>query len=174
MRILLVPPVVWLLLKEDFAMALWLFFIAGVSDGLDGFLAKQFCWTSRLGEFLDPLADKLLLVFSMLALGKLGLLPAWLIAIVLLRDVTIVAGALFYHFKVSRFDAEPSVISKLNTFSQILLVLLVIANQLIPIDFSNPILALIFLVTLTIFLSGVDYVITWGKRARNFNSSGGK
>ena len=86
-RFLLVPPLVWLLLNDRFGAALVVFGVAGFSDGLDGFLAKRFHWTSRIGALLDPLADKLLLIASFVTLGWLGWIPVWLVVLVCLRDV---------------------------------------------------------------------------------------
>ena len=93
MRIVLVVPVSWSLLRQEFGLALALFFVAGVSDGLDGFLAKHYGWSSRLGALLDPLADKALLVACYASLAWIGLLPVWLLVLVVARDVVIVAGA---------------------------------------------------------------------------------
>lgn len=117
-RILLVVPVVWLLLQQHYAMALVLFAIAGLSDALDGFLAKVNGWESRLGSILDPLADKLLLVCSFLALVWLGLIPSWLFVVVIARDLIIVIGGVAFHLMFGRFEMEPSIISKMNTFFQ--------------------------------------------------------
>jgi len=75
LRILMVPPVAWLIVEQHYALALGLFVVAGVSDGVDGFLAKHYGWTSRLGSILDPLADKLLLSVSFVTLAWLGHLP---------------------------------------------------------------------------------------------------
>ena len=94
LRIVLVVPIIVLMLEQQFAAALLLFFVAGLSDGLDGYLAKRNNWGSRLGSILDPLADKLLLISSYVALGWLGLIPVWLVAVVLIRDIVIVSGAL--------------------------------------------------------------------------------
>ena len=77
-RILLVGPVVWLLWHGDFVATLWLFFIAGFSDGLDGYLARRFGWRSRLGGILDPLADKFLMVSMFITLTLVGMIPLWL------------------------------------------------------------------------------------------------
>ena len=88
-RILLVVPVAWALLQQQYVIALVLFFVAGVSDGLDGFLAKQFNWTSRLGAILDPLADKALLVTCYAALAWVGLLPVWLLVLVVDDSITV-------------------------------------------------------------------------------------
>ena len=164
-RFLLVPPVVVLLLQQRFTAALIVFGIAGFSDGLDGFLAKHFNWRSRLGGIIDPLADKLLLVSCFVTLGWLGLIPAWLVLLVILRDLVIVAGATFYHMRIEQFEAEPSVASKLNTAAQILLVLAVLYSfgiQAVPALLME---VLLYSVLATTLWSGFDYVWTWGQRA---------
>jgi cardiolipin synthase len=165
LRVLLTVPVVWALLVQEYGLALVLFAVAGISDGVDGFLAKHFQWESRLGGVLDPLADKTLLVFSYLALGWLGLIPLWLVLAVILRDVIIVAGAVAYHLRIAELEAEPRLMSKVNTFMQILLVLLVVLSQGL---FPLPLLLLqtvIVLVLLTTLLSGIDYIWVWSRRA---------
>ena len=168
-RLLLVPPVAYLILQRDYTTALVLFAIAGASDGLDGFLAKRYRWTSRLGGLLDPLADKLLMVSTYLCLGWQGLIPPWLVAAVLLRDVVIVSGALAYHFRVEKVQAEPSVISKLNTVVQILLVLAVMFAHTPwtpPPSFAPALAFLVYAVLATTVLSGAHYVWTWAHRAQ--------
>lgn len=167
LRILLVAPVAWALLRHEFALALVLFFIAGVSDGLDGFLAKQYGWTSRLGALLDPLADKALLVACYASLTWIGLLPVWLLTLVVARDVVIVVGAVVYNFRIQRLEAEPTLISKLNTLLQILLVLLVIVRQIVPVIEAHWVSVLIYAVTVSVVWSGLDYVVTWSRRARD-------
>ena len=165
LRFLLVPPVVILLLQERFTAALIVFGVAGLSDGLDGFLARRFDWRSRLGGIMDPLADKLLVVSSFITLGWLGLIPAWLVLLVILRDLVIIAGATFYHMRIEQFDAEPSVASKLNTAAQILLVLAVLYSsgiQTLPVMLMD---VLLYGVLVTTLWSGFDYVWTWGRRA---------
>jgi len=164
-RFLLVPPVVILLLQERFLAALLVFGVAGFSDGLDGFLAKRYDWSSRLGALMDPLADKLLLVSSFLTLGWLGWIPLWLVAIVILRDLVIVAGATFYHMRIGHFEAEPTLISKLNTGAQILLVLAVMFSLGVRAVPTGWIDLLCYGVLATTLLSGLDYVLTWGRRA---------
>lgn len=164
-RILLTIPVIWALLEQQFQLALILFFIAGVSDGLDGFLAKHFHWQSRLGGLLDPLADKALLVSSFLCLGGLGILPSWLVALVIFRDVLIVSGALVYSIQVEQLNAEPSLISKLNTLLQIVLVLIFVVNLGLY-ELPGMLLdGMIIAVTLTTVLSGIAYVVEWSGRA---------
>ena len=165
LRILLVPPVAWLMVRGHFGEALMLFVVAGVSDGLDGFLAKHFGWTSRLGSILDPLADKLLLTVSFVTLAWLGYLPLWLAALILLRDLIIVIGGVLYHNLVGRFSLQPTIVSKVNTALQIVVVTLVLLNLswlAIPTLVTD---SAIYLLVLTVLASGVDYVWTWGRRA---------
>lgn len=164
-RILLVLPVVWLLLQQQYTMALVLFAIAGVSDALDGFLAKHNGWESRLGTILDPLADKLLLVCSFLTLAWLGLIPFWLFVVVIARDLIIVIGGIAFHLFFGRFDMEPSILSKMNTFFQIVFVLAVVFFH--SEVWHAPWIAqtLGYLVFATTLVSGADYVWVWGRRA---------
>ena len=164
-RFLLVPPVVMLMLKDEFMPALVLFAVAGFSDALDGFLARRYHWTSRIGGLMDPLADKLLMVSSYLTLGWLGLLPVWLVGLVILRDLVIVTGAIIYNARIEHIEAEPSIVSKLNTLAQILLVLSVLFNQAFMELPAWWIDLLVYSVLVTIIWSGVGYVWTWGRRA---------
>ena len=164
-RFLLVPPLVILLLQDRFAAALVVFGVAGFSDALDGFLAKRFDWRSRLGSLMDPLADKLLLVSCFVTLGWLGWIPVWLVALVILRDLVIVAGAIFYNMRIEQLEAEPTMVSKLNTAAQIFLVLTVIFSlgvRTIPAFWID---ILLYSVLATTLWSGIDYVWIWGRRA---------
>ncbi len=162
---MLVPPVVSLLLSDRFAAALVVFGVAGVSDGIDGYLAKRFHWTTHIGALLDPLADKLLLVCSFVTLGYLGWIPYWLVGLVILRDLVIVAGAVSYHYFIEQLVAEPSHASKLNTFAQILLVLTVMFTHGIHALPAVWIDILLYTVMVTTVWSGVGYVWTWSRRA---------
>jgi cardiolipin synthase len=165
LRLLLVIPLEWLLIGGHFVAALWLFALMGASDALDGFLAKQYHWRSTLGEYLDPLADKAMLISTYLTLAWLSVLPGWLVAVVILRDLIIVAGAIAYHFVTHKLEMRPTLLSKLNTCMQILLVLLAICGQFLAIP--NVILvAMIIIVLLTTLASGLDYVFEWSRRTR--------
>ena len=164
-RMLLVLPVVWALLNQQHIMALLLFAVAGLSDALDGFLAKQFRWESRLGSILDPLADKLLLMSSYLALAWIEFIPFWLVAVVIGRDLLIVLGGVAFHYLLGRFEMEPSRMSKVNTFVQIIFVLAVVFYHG---DFAfTPwiIEVLAYIVSATTLISGADYVWVWGHKA---------
>lgn len=164
-RIILVLPIVWLLLNGDYKVAMLLFFVAGVSDALDGFLAKHYGWQSWLGGILDPLADKFLLMSAYLCLGWLGELPWWFVGLVVLRDVVIVGGALVYNYRVAQLDAEPTLISKLNTLLQIVLVLAVVYDLGFSTLHAQLISVLLWSVVCTTILSGMGYVMDWGRRA---------
>jgi len=165
-RIILVFPVIWSLLNHYYKSALLLFLVAGISDALDGFLARQFKWQSYLGGIIDPLADKFLLVSAYICLGWLEALPWWLVGLIVLRDVVIVVGALAYHYRIRQLDADPSLISKLNTGVQIFLVLLVVYNLGFSTAYAWMNNWLIWIVATTTVLSGLDYVVSWSNKAR--------
>ena len=166
MRILLVPPILLLILDGSFGWALFLFWIAGTSDGIDGYLANRFDWGSRLGALLDPIADKLLVSGMFITLAWIGLVPVWLAVIVILRDVVIVAGATIYNFLIRPVQGEPTRISKLNTALQLLYLLFVLARAGFewPDEIALTVLGASILVTVVI--SGVDYVWSWSRRAK--------
>lgn len=174
LRIFLVGPTVYLLVQEQYAFALAVFFIAGISDVADGFLARYFGWQSRLGAILDPIGDKLLMVSCFLTLGWLGQVPVLLVILVIARDLIIVIGAISYHVLIEEVSIEPVRISKLNTAMQILLVIVMIfANTQLPLSnlLQQPILdALIYIVYATTIASGAVYVWMWGQRARRTNN----
>lgn len=129
-RIILIAPILWCLYQGYFNWAVYLFVIAGITDALDGYLAKRFNCESRLGTILDPVADKLLLVFTMLMLAYLGLLPWWLFALVMIRDVWILWLSIKYMLQLgSSFKIIPPMSSKINTVMQIVLVTLVLIDQ---------------------------------------------
>lgn len=158
-------PIALLLLREQYGAALLIFMAAGLSDALDGYLAKRFNWHSRLGSILDPLADKVLLVTNYIVLGLMGGLPLWLVVAVIGRDVIVVSGALAYHMLIGRYEMAPSIASKINTALQLVLVVVVVASLGIvnvPVWLVN---ALIYGVLATTVWSGVDYVWTWSAQA---------
>jgi cardiolipin synthase len=165
LRMLLVLPIIWLLNNGFFMESLYLFAFAGMSDGLDGFLAKRMGWESRLGSILDPLADKLLLISTMLMLMWLGLTPIWLVVAVIVRDLLIVVGATLYHYRISQYDLTPSIVSKINTFIQIVYILGVVMNQAFGWSAGveqDVMLLSAYVVLTTTLLSGADYIWTWG------------
>ena len=164
-RILLVLPIVMFLIQGQWQWALALIFVAGFSDALDGFLAKQFNWRTRLGGLLDPLADKLLLVSVFVTLAALGYAPVWLTAVVIGRDLVIVSGAVAFNLLIGPVRPEPSRISKLNTAFQLLYILFVISHQGFgwPREISITVIGAGVLFTSVV--SGIDYVLRWSQRA---------
>lgn len=163
LRILLVYPVIHLMLAHRYAEALAVFVIAGVSDAIDGFLAKHYGWQSRLGSYLDPLADKLLLVCCFVAGARLGLLPVWMAWAVILRDAVIVAGATAYYLLLRPFIGQPNLTSKLNTLLQLIFIVAVLFDQGVS-GLPNFVLDVLLFITLaTTAASGLIYVYVWGR-----------
>lgn len=163
LRILLVGPTVVMILERRLDWALGLFFAAGASDAIDGFLAKHFGWITRLGSLLDPVADKLLMVSCYSACAWIGLLPWWLAGLVAARDLVIFVGAVAYYLLLHPFEGQPTWISKLNTLGQILLLLAVFwhhgVRPLAPLWLDG----LIYLVIATTIVSGIQYMVLWGR-----------
>ena len=166
LRIALVAPILLLILDGNFGWALALFVLAGFSDGLDGYLAVRFDWSTRLGGLLDPTADKLLITGMFITLAYTQNIPVWLAAVVILRDVVIVAGATAYNFIVKPVPGEPTRISKLNTALQMLFVLFVLSRAGFNWPDKITITVLGASILVTVVISGVDYVLSWSRRAR--------
>ena len=163
-RILLVVPIAWELGHLHMIATLWLFAVAAMSDVVDGFLAKRFGWQTELGGMLDPVADKLMLATTFVVLAYLELLPVWLTAVVIARDVIIVTGAVSYRVLLGPVAARPSLVSKLNSLCQVLLILWVLGAR----EFSwSPLGVVVMgaLVLVTTVVSGMDYVLVYGRRA---------
>ena len=165
-RIALVIPIIRLLWQEQFLLSLLLILIAGLSDILDGYLAKKNNWRSYLGAVLDPAADKILLVSLFLTLQSMDLIPLWLTLTVILRDLMIVFGLGLYRYFVGVPQPKPTRISKFNTLLQLAFIILVILAQ--GIQFPFEILSMVCgsLVFVTSILSGLDYWIIWSIKAK--------
>jgi cardiolipin synthase (CMP-forming) len=144
--------------------ALALFFAAAVSDGLDGYLAKRFNWTSELGKVLDPLADKLLLITVFVESAWLGLVPWWLTAAVVARDVLIGLGALVYRLWFGPLRGHPTILSKINTALQLLYVMLVVLNTAYGVPMRERLDAAAVLALASTVLSGLHYVVSFTRR----------
>jgi cardiolipin synthase len=118
-RILLVPVTIWLIIAGQFGFAFLVFIMAGVGDGVDGYIARRYAMKTQLGAYLDPLADKLLLVSIYIALGLLHHMPAWLVILVASRDVLIVGAVILSWIMDKPIKVQPLMISKVNTAAQI-------------------------------------------------------
>jgi cardiolipin synthase len=165
LRMLLVVPIAWLLNAGEYQLTLLVFAFAGFTDGLDGFLAKRCGWMSELGKILDPLADKILLVSVFIILAALDIVPVWLAATAVLRDVTITAGAIAYNALYGYPHGKPTVISKVNTLCQIVYLLLAVAAKAGEWTPDTALLILGALVFVTTVVSGIDYVVTYTRKA---------
>ena len=165
-RIILTVPIVIALLKGQYLLSILLFLLAGVTDALDGWIAKQFSFQSRLGSILDPVADKILLTCTFVSLYWVGILPLWLLLLICVRDVIIVAGALGYFLgEISGANdlLKPTLISKFNTVLQIVLVLFLLFIQFY-IEFAEWLEIIFIIVATSTALSGADYMWLWIKK----------
>lgn len=164
-RMLAVPPLVLLLIAGEYRWALALAVAAGLSDLIDGWLARRFGWQSRFGGLADPAADKLLMVASYMTLAWLGFLPWWLFVLVIARDLIIVTGGWIYHMYFERLEAEPTQLSRFNTFCQVFLmwfVLIRLAGFPLPPEAQ---IGLEWLVAFMAIVTLIQYVWLWGLRA---------
>lgn len=165
LRIALVVPILLLIIDGRFDWALVLLVVAGLSDGIDGYIAKRFEWHSRLGSLLDPAADKILVAATFVSLVYSGLAPLWLAAVVILRDVVIVAGVILYNIFVGPMDGEPTRISKLNTALELLFIVCALARAAFDLPPEAVVTTVGAAVLVTVVVSGIDYVWSWTRRA---------
>jgi len=164
-RCLLVIPVIIALVNERYALAFYIFLFAGVSDAVDGFLARVYGWTSRFGAMLDPLADKILLTSSYIVLGLQGHFSIWLVILVVARDIWIIFGGLLYRYVMGYLEFTPTLISKVNTFFQILLVSLMLIHLGFAAISDNILKAVVLAVLITTVASMAHYTLAWSWRA---------
>ncbi|MDJ0947831.1 MAG: CDP-alcohol phosphatidyltransferase family protein [Alphaproteobacteria bacterium] len=163
-RLLSVPVTIWLMLEGRHLTAFLVFLLAGVSDAVDGVLARRMNARSVLGAYLDPLADKALLVSVYVVLGYQGLLPSWLVILVVSRDVMIIGGSLLLLILTDSFEVDPLIISKINTVMQIVLASVVLCTVGLPLQDYGAIDLLLYVVAVTTLASGAAYLVTWWRR----------
>jgi cardiolipin synthase len=160
-RILLVPLTIWLILSDAHAIAFGVFVLAGLTDAVDGFLARRFQLQTELGAMLDPIADKALLVSIFVALGALGHLPAWLVILVVTRDILIVGAVVISWVMNQPIPVKPLRVSKVNTTGQIILAGATLASLGFAID-MRPLLDIGGVATAVLTaLSGAFYMRDW-------------
>lgn len=165
-RLILIAPFVALAMHGNYPYALYVFWLAGLSDGLDGWLARHFNWQSEFGGFIDPLADKLLIMTSFLILGSLGQIPWWLVLLVFARDICILISVIaWYVFISTNIHFQASLLSKINTLFQLMLVTLCLFQLAYGYSYDTINLILILLTTITTTLTYFAYAWTWGKKA---------
>jgi cardiolipin synthase len=169
-RIILVPVVVWAIISGEMLPAFALFVIAGISDAVDGFIAKRFHMASELGAYLDPLADKALLVSIYVALGIARALPISLVILVVSRDIMIISGFVLALLVDKPMQVRPHPVSKLNTVMQILLATLVLAEKGLGFSAASLEAAGIILVAALTLLSIGFYLAEWLRHMNSFGS----
>jgi len=170
LRLLMAVPIAVLVITHESTWALFLFIAAGVSDGLDGWLAKRFNWQSQLGGWLDPLADKALVLAVCIALTVHGDMPYWLLGLILLRDIVIVAGAITFHFKFAPLHAAPTLLGKLTMVALITMVVALLWRNANGSIIPELVTGLIYLVATLLIASGIDYVRLWSAKVRFLQS----
>lgn len=160
-RFIMVPLIILAMIDGDMLAAFLLFILAGLSDGIDGFIARQFNQKSELGAWLDPAADKLMLVSVFLMLGWIGALPSWLVILAVSRDGMIVGAVVLSSLMENPVEMRPLLVSKANTMMQILLVIVVLAG-LAGLIRTGPVVDwLIFVVAGLTIASAAAYLVTW-------------
>lgn len=172
-RVILVPIVFWLLLTGETQLAFLLFVIAGISDGVDGFLAKRYGWTTELGAYLDPLADKLLIVSIFVALGFKAALPSWLVIAVVSRDILIVTGVVLSWLLDRPMRIKPAVVSKVNTLSQIVLAGTVLADDGFGLGLETTRITLVWITGILTIASLATYLRTWLRHMSGYELTDG-
>jgi cardiolipin synthase len=167
-RIVAVPLLVWLIIDQEMLAAFIVFMLAGISDAADGFLAKRYGWNTELGAYLDPIADKALLVTIYVTLGLAGHLPVWLVIAVVSRDILIV-GAVLLAWMMSRpIIVKPLLISKANTFSQIVLAGLVLAELGLGLGLGSLVWVLVWVTGSLTIASAAAYFWAWLKHMASY------
>ena len=171
-RILIVPVIILLINSGQMSYAFILFIAAGLSDGIDGFIAKHFNQATQLGAYLDPVADKILLVSIYVALGQLGHLPEWLVVLVVSRDLLIIGAFLLAWIMGLDIKVAPLMVSKANTTVQIILAGLILANLGFDLNLSVITDISLYAVAVLTVLSGVAYLIEWMRDMARFEDGG--
>ncbi len=165
-RLLLIAPFLIYLHDEQYTAALYIFIFAGITDGLDGWLARLFNWQTRFGSFIDPVADKLLIASSFISLALIGQLPWWLVSLVFFRDLTISLGVMAWQrFIPKRLDFKPTWLSKINTCLQLALIIFCLIELAFGKNTPNLTYLLIALTAITTSATYIDYVWTGAKKA---------
>jgi cardiolipin synthase len=165
-RVLSVPVVFWLLVTGRYQIAFVLFVIAGISDAVDGYIAKRFKWQTDLGAYLDPLADKLLVVSIFIAMGWLGALPSWLVIAVVSRDLLIIMAVILSWLIGKPVRIKPLVVSKANTFAQLLLASTVLADVGFHLGLGWLREILVIATGILTFASLAAYMVAWHRHMR--------
>ena len=173
-RLLSVPVVVYLIIQAAHLAAFIMFVISGISDALDGYLAKHKNQTTQLGAILDPMADKALLVGVYITLGLQGNLPDWLVVLVVFRDLLIIGGILILFLVRLEVKMQPLPVSKINTATQLALAAIVLATLGLHVEIEGVVQSGIYLVAVTTVISGASYMVSWTRQMAGIEEDGSK
>jgi cardiolipin synthase (CMP-forming) len=165
-RLILAPLVVWRIVELDLRGAFWLFAAAALTDLLDGFLARMLDQRSVLGAWLDPIADKVMLLSTLISLSWVGFLPLWLAVVVAARDGVVLAGAGAYRWLTGHLEVAPTFSGKLAVFVEFTLVSLVLADAALGLGLANLVRPLVGVAALLAVVSGLHYVVAWTGKGR--------
>ncbi|MBY0531279.1 MAG: CDP-alcohol phosphatidyltransferase family protein [Xanthobacteraceae bacterium] len=162
-RIILVPVVIWAITSGNMLLAFWVFVAAGISDAVDGFIAKRFNAQTEFGAYLDPIADKALLMSIYVTLSIEGLLPRWIVIAVVSRDIMIMGAVVLSWIMNKPVEIHPLIVSKLNTAAQIALAALVLASSGFKFDPGQLMSVLLVLAGGLTIVSAAAYLVEWMK-----------
>lgn len=160
-RLLSVPAVLYCLLHGDMLLAFYIFLFAGLSDAVDGAIARRFHLQTELGAWMDPIADKLLMVSVFIMLAWLDLVPDWIVFLAVTRDALIVGAFLVSTLIGNPIKVAPLMISKINTAAQIVLIVTVLSDQAFGLGLAQPVTVLLYLAALLTIASGASYLVLW-------------
>ena len=160
-RLLLVPLVIWFISDGSFGAAFVVFVVAGISDGVDGFLARQYDLRSRLGTYLDPIADKVLLVSVYLSLTFIDEMAGWLTVMVVSRDLFIIGGVMLSWILDRPIEVKPLIISKINTAGQIILAAVALGSLAFNAGLDSVRDVLVWIVGVLTVASAGAYLVDW-------------
>jgi len=164
-RIILTPFIVFAILEKQPVMALLLMGLAGLTDMLDGAIARYFNQRSTVGAFMDPLADKLMLISTIVTLYMIGRIPLFLFLAVVFRDIIIMVGAIAYEMVTHKLEMQPTMTSKITTVLQINLVLTVLTEMAWQMPGEMFQQAAIWLAFAFTCMSGIQYMVVWMRKA---------
>jgi cardiolipin synthase len=168
-RLFMVPVLVWMIVTGELYLAFFTFLVVGISDALDGWLARRFGWQTELGAYLDPIADKALLMSIYGALGALEYLPVWLVILVISRDLLIVGAFMLSWLLGREVGVHPLLIGKINTAMQIILVVVVLAEHGLQLGWMLLVKILIWMTGATTALSAAIYLVEWLRRMADYD-----
>lgn len=165
-RLMAVPVTIWFMLENQWAVAAWVFLIAALTDGLDGFLARRLNQTTAIGAALDTVTDKALSLSVLVILASFELVPMWVALAIVIRDAVIVVGALAYRGMAGHLEIQPTLLGKTNTFAEFSMLALVLGHQAGIVPGEAWVYPMFWIVFATTVASGMQYVWIWGNKAR--------